>query len=163
VRGDLRSPSVLLATGVGVGFAPVAPGTFGSLLGVGLWWFALAELEPLLEVVAVALLAVMGTVVVIHACRARSLGDEPAIVLDEIVGQCIALLLAPRTWWALLAGFVLFRLFDIVKVGPVAWADRRIKGGLGVMLDDVLAGLLSLAVLQFSVLLVGAPWAGGAG
>ncbi len=83
----------------------------------------------------------------------RELGvhDHPAIVWDEVVGYLITMTGAPTNWQWLLGGFLLFRLFDILKPWPVRWFDRRVAGGLGVMADDVVAGLMALAVLQIAL------------
>jgi len=142
---------VLLATGLGSGLAPFAPGTVGSALALPIWWFALADLAPLLQLAVVGGLTVASIWVVARACRAAGVGDASAIVLDEFVGQWIALLFAPKSPVALGAAFVLFRAFDIAKPWPVSWADRTVRGGLGVVLDDVIAGVLAALVLQLSV------------
>jgi phosphatidylglycerophosphatase A len=78
-------------------------------------------------------------------------GDASAFVLDEFVGQWVALLAAPKSLLAVVVGFALFRAFDVVKPWPVSWADRRLRGGLGVVVDDVLAGVLAAVVLQLSL------------
>ena len=80
--------------------------------------------------------------------------DPSAVVIDEVAGQWLALVLAdPHLWWTWAIGFAAFRLFDIVKPWPVSWADRTLHGGLGVMLDDVLAGLYGVVVLAAILLL----------
>lgn len=148
---------MLVATGLGAGFLPVAPGTWGTLLGALVWWATLVEASPLLQVAAAATL-VAGAGWLLHfLCARRNLHDDPAIVLDEIAGVWIALLFVPAEPLALVAACVLFRLFDIWKPWPVSWADRQVGGGLGVLLDDVLAGLLALAVFH------GGRWAVGVG
>jgi phosphatidylglycerophosphatase A len=150
-RRDLRDPFVLLATVGGCGLAPVAPGTVGSLAALPVWWFWLAEL-PLLQQMAITVVAALLSIwIVARACRAAAVGDAPQIVLDEVVGQWLALIAAPKTLWALLLGFVLFRFFDIVKPPPVRWVDRHLGGGFGVVADDLLAGVLAACVLQLSV------------
>lgn len=142
---------MLLATGLGSGLAPVAPGTVGSLLALPIWWFALADLPFGVQLAAVVGLVGAAIWIVDRACRAAGVGDASAFVLDEFVGQWVALLAAPKSLLALGIGFALFRAFDIVKPWPVSWADRRLSGGVGVVLDDVLAGLLAAVVLQISV------------
>ena len=148
---DLRNPFVLLATGLGSGLSPFAPGTVGSALALPIWWFAFADLTPLPQLAVVAALTAVAIWVVDRACRAARVGDASAIVLDEFVGQWTALLCAPKSLVALGAAFVLFRAFDIAKPWPVSWADRSLRGGLGVVLDDVVAGVLAALVLQLSV------------
>lgn len=136
-----------LACGLGSGLAPVAQGTFGSLAAI-LPWLLLRQLP--LPWYGLAL--VLGFAVGVWACeragRALGVDDHRSLVWDEFVGQWIALLpalLAP--WWAVVAGFALFRLFDVWKPWPIRWLDRRLKGGLGVMTDDVVAGIFAAIVL----------------
>ena len=148
---------MLIATGFGLGFLPFAPGTWGTLLGVLIWWLALPEATPLVQVLAAATLAAAGGWLLHFLCARRGLHDDPAIVLDEIAGVWIALLFVPPEPLPIAAAFALFRLFDIWKPWPVSWADREVGGGLGVLLDDLLAGLLALAVLH------GGMWAVGYG
>jgi phosphatidylglycerophosphatase A len=154
VGRDLKNPFVLLSTGLGAGLSPKAPGTVGSLLALPVWWFWLADLSFPAQLALASAIAVASVWIVERACRAARVGDASAFVLDEIVGQWIALIAAPKSAVAVALGFVLFRVFDIAKPWPVSWADRRLRGGLGVMLDDVLAGVLAAVVLQISVRLV---------
>ena len=140
-----------------MGFLPFAPGTWGTLLGVLIWSLALAEATPLVQVVAAATLVAAGGWLLHFLCARRRLHDDSAIVLDEIAGVWLALLFVPAEPLLLAAAFGLFRLFDIWKPWPVSWADREVGGGLGVLLDDLFAGLLALAVLH------GGMWAGGYG
>ena len=143
----LRDPVLLLAFGFGSGLAPRAPGTWGSLVAL--------VLSPLLlwlpPAVAWTLLAVAvagGIVLCGAAVRRLGVPDHPGIVWDEFAGQWLALLLAPGGWFYWLGGFVLFRIFDIVKPWPIRWIERRCKGGFGVMIDDLAAGLAAGVVLQ---------------
>jgi phosphatidylglycerophosphatase A len=152
-RFDPRRFHHWLAYGFGSGLLPKAPGTWGTLAAIPLY-LLLAPL-PLAAYVGITLIALL---VGIWACgrTGAELGvhDHSAIVWDEVVGFLIAMTAAPAGWPWLLAGFALFRLFDIWKPWPIGWVDSRVKGGLGVMLDDVLAGLMALAVLQAARLLV---------
>jgi phosphatidylglycerophosphatase A len=140
----------ILATAGGAGYAPIAPGTFGSAVGVVVF-VPLSALHPLLFALTTAALLALGTWAADCAERFFGEKDDGRIVIDEVVGQLIALSpllcfadLAGTALLALLgAGFLLFRLFDIWKPGPVAWAERRFAGGAGVMLDDVAAGALA--------------------
>ncbi len=133
-----KTPAALtiLATAGGAGYAPVAPGTFGSAVGVALYAL-LSVLSPLLFTLTVTTLLFIGIWAADGAERVFGKKDDGRIVIDEVVGQLIAL--TPL----LVAGFLLFRLFDIWKPGPVGWAERRFAGGVGVMLDDVVAGALA--------------------
>ncbi|MBW2541877.1 MAG: phosphatidylglycerophosphatase A [Deltaproteobacteria bacterium] len=140
----------ILATAGGAGYAPIAPGTFGSALGV-LVFVILSALHPLLFLLTTATLLALGTWASDRAEAFFGKKDDGRIVIDEVVGQLIALtpllfcaeLAGTRLIASLGAGFLLFRLFDIWKPGPVAWAERRFEGGAGVMLDDVAAGALA--------------------
>ena len=152
----MAGPDVLVATGLGVGFLPVAPGTWGTLLGALVWWVTFADASPLVQVTAAATLAAGAGWLLHFLCARRNLHDDPALVLDEVAGVWVALLFVPPEPLLLLAGCVLFRLFDIWKPWPVSWADRQVGGGLGVLLDDLLAGFLALAVLH------GGRWTVGA-
>jgi len=144
----------ILATAGGAGYAPIAPGTFGSAVGVALF-AVLSALHPLLFILTTATLLALGTWASDRAEEFFGKKDDGRIVIDEVVGQLIAL--APLLFFANLAGthllvllgagFLLFRLFDIWKPGPVGWAERRFEGGAGVMLDDVAAGVLAALVM----------------
>lgn len=138
--------SMLIATFLGVGRAPVAPGTFGSLAALPLYGLLRGlRLGPYLLVTAA--LSLIGTVCAHQA--AKILGEDPgAVVIDEVAGQLLALGSRPRGLKPVLLGFALFRFFDILKPGPVGWCDRNIKGGLGIMADDLVAGLLAALCLQ---------------
>jgi phosphatidylglycerophosphatase A len=153
--------ALLIATGAGSGYAPVAPGTFGSALGVLLYLpFSYLGL-PLYGVTLVGLLF-LGIWAAGEAERVFRREDDGRIVIDEVVGQLLGLLpllalaprLHPRSPLWLLAGFLIFRLFDIWKPGPVRWAERRFAGGTAVMLDDVAAGILAAVALGVAALLV---------
>ena len=148
----LVDPKMLLMTGFGVGFSPKAPGTAGSL--VGLLLFVPVLFLPIyfqLGIIAIGLC--LG--IVLSGRVADNLGiKDPAIVVwDEFVGMWIAMLWLPDLLWLPLAFFI-FRLFDITKPWPVSWADRDLDGGLGIMIDDVIAGLMTLTVLQLLGFLV---------
>jgi phosphatidylglycerophosphatase A len=138
------SPARFIASGFGVGYAPVAPGTAGSLLALLLG--ALLMLASPVALPVAALAATIGGVWAIRAARVD--GDPGWVVIDEVAGQWIAMLPLPRAaWTGLLAAFLLFRLFDITKPGPVGWADRR-HGAVGVMADDVIAGAIAAVILS---------------
>ena len=149
MRALLGHPAGWIACGFGSGLSPWAPGTVGSFAAL-LPWLALRDL-PWPYYLAVTVLAFALGTWASNVAIARLRIDDPGVVVwDEFVGQWIALLplvIAPRAWPWMLLGFALFRLFDIWKPWPVSWADRRIKGGLGVMLDDVVAGFYAAIVL----------------
>ncbi len=146
-RRLLVHPAGWIATGFGSGLAPRAPGTVGSLAAM-LPWLVLRELP-----IPVYLLILLGAFALgVWACnwaiRRLAVEDPGLVVWDEFVGVWIALIAVPQHWGFVAAGFLLFRLFDIAKPWPVSWADRRVKGGFGTMLDDVFAGLYALAGVQ---------------
>ena len=148
--------SKILATGFGTGFSPKAPGTAGSLLTVFLYYlFFPAVPSVLIHYFFLLIIVAVFFIGVWAATRAEfEYGHDPScVVIDEIVGMGITLLFIPKVWYLVLTGFVLFRFFDITK-----WlgADRmqRLKGGWGVMMDDVVAGIWSNLVLQIFVWLI---------
>ena len=157
-RDLFASPGNFLAFGFGVGLVPVAAGSFGSLLAV-LIFFVFSEFNSWVYGGVLVATFVIG----IWICERASLSlvddknshdhvhnnshknnhDHPGIVWDEMVGLWIALAFLPVSWATVVLGFVFFRAFDILKPGAVGWADRRLSGGLGIMLDDVIAGVLA--------------------
>jgi phosphatidylglycerophosphatase A len=144
---DLRDPLQLVAFGFGAGRAPWAPGTAGTLVGVA-FYLALSGLALPVYLAVVAALFVVGVPVCTHTSLKLGVHDHPGIVWDEVVGYLVTMIAAPRGWAWVLAGFVLFRIFDIVKPWPIDVLDRRVSGGFGIMLDDVLAGAYALACMQ---------------
>jgi phosphatidylglycerophosphatase A len=138
----LAQPVHLLALGFGSGLAPVAPGTFGSLVGLA-FALALAPLGLAWNLLAVVVATVAGIWICGESARRLGVHDHPAIVWDEVAGMMIAMLAAPDAWWGAPAAFVLFRIFDIAKPWPIREIDHGMGGGAGIMLDDVLAGLFA--------------------
>jgi phosphatidylglycerophosphatase A len=152
--GTLRDPVHFLAFGFGAGLAPKAPGTFGSLVGLlAAWW--LLEL-PLLWRIAVVVAVIAGGVWICGE-SARRLGrhDDQRIVLDEVAGVLLtSLVVAEKSLFAFALVFVFFRFFDIVKPWPIRDVDHSLKGGLGIMLDDLIAALFAaVCVATIRVLL----------
>jgi len=141
---------MFIATGAGSGYLPRAPGTWGSLVGV-LLWFLLRPLPLAPYCIFVAGLFILGTVAAGAAEKIVDRGDPGLVVIDEIVGQIIALTAVPAHPLWIILGFIFFRFFDILKPFPVGWLDSHIHGGLGIMLDDVAAGLYALLVLQLGL------------
>jgi phosphatidylglycerophosphatase A len=133
---------------------PKAPGTAGTVAAIPLYLL----LQPLawwIYLLMTAVLFLAGIWLCGRTSRDLGVHDHGGIVWDEWVGLLVTLWLAPSGWIWLLAGFVLFRLFDILKPWPIGWLDRRIGGGLGIMLDDLLAGFYGFALLQLGVYLFG--------
>lgn len=136
-----------LAMGFGAGLVPKAPGTAGTLVAVPLAW-ALQTLGTGIMLAVVAIAFVLGVWLCDRVGRRLGVPDHGALVWDEMVGYGLAVAFAPRGWFWLLAGFVLFRVFDILKPWPIRQADRHVHGGFGVMLDDLLAGVYTAACLE---------------
>ncbi|EAW32075.1 phosphatidylglycerophosphatase A [marine gamma proteobacterium HTCC2143] len=151
-REILSNPIHCLAFGFGSGLAPKAPGTFGTLLAVPLY-ILLSQLSLLPYILVVVIAFAVG----IYLCgrTATDLGvhDHPGIVWDEFVGFWITMIAAPAGWLWVVIGFILFRLFDIWKPWPIRFFDKNVESGLGIMIDDVLAGIYALMVLQLIALL----------
>ena len=146
---------VLIATGAGLGYAPVASGTFGTLGGLALLPL-LVVLGPLTGAIAVAGLVVIAVRVADEAESLFGEKDSGRIVIDEIVGYLVAMLFVPVTIASVAASFFLFRLFDVLKPWPGSYFDRNVRGGFGVVMDDVFAGIyanLCLQALLFASLL----------
>lgn len=152
-RRDLfRSGANFFAFGFGAGLSRIAPGTCGSAVALALLW-GLQGLGEWVHLGAVIAAAVGGVFICEHAARTLNpkTHDHPGIVWDEIVGLWVALLFLPFSIQTALLGFALFRFFDIVKPFPIGYLDRRISGGLGVMVDDIVAGLCANLVLRLLV------------
>ena len=150
-----------MSTAAGVGYAPVAPGTFGSAAALPVF-VLLSHLDFLLYSLTVVALAFLGVWASERAEAIFEHKDDGRIVIDEVVGQLIALAPLLGVGGAarpglLVTGFVAFRVFDVWKPGPVRWAERRFEGGVGVVLDDVIAGALAAAVVAAAAFFAGAP------
>jgi phosphatidylglycerophosphatase A len=137
------SPAKIVATWFGAGLAPKAPGTWGSIAALPFAWAIHAWAGPAGLVLAAALLFLVGWAASNRLVERSGIEDPQLIVVDEVVGQWLTLACGPLSIPAYLIGLVLFRAADITKPFPASWADRRVGGGLGVMLDDVLAALYS--------------------
>lgn len=143
----LRDPVHWPAFGFGFGLAPVAPGTWGSLPGIAIWW--VLPKEPLIQIVAAAFMLLAGIWICGESARRIGVHDHGGIVWDEIVGMFLTLLVVPPEPAWVLGAFVLFRIADIWKPWPIRELDHRLGGGLGIMLDDVMAALYAALMLLF--------------
>ncbi len=145
VRPSLTTPGVLLATWFGVGYLPKVPGTWGSAVAVPMAWviLTLAGLPALL--VATAVVFGVGIWAANDYMDRSGVGDPGPVVIDEVAGQWLVLTVVPLDWVWFVIGFALFRLFDIAKPWPINVMDHRIKGGLGVMIDDIGAAIYAAA------------------
>ena len=150
VSFDLSKVHQLFATGFGSGLAKKAPGTFGTLAALPFaiplmmlpWW-------------VMSLICVAAFIIGVWFCQKTSddLGvhDHGGIVWDEFVGMWITLIYVPINPWFIIIGFVLFRFFDILKPWPIKWLDKKVHGGFGIMIDDVLAGMFAAICLQLII------------
>ncbi len=149
----LLNPAHLLSLGFGSGLTPVAPGTAGTLVAVPLYLLA----EPLglpIYLLLILMMLLLGIGLCSYTSHALGVHDHGGIVWDEIVGYFITMIAAPAGWGWLVAGFLLFRLFDIWKPWPVGLLDKNISGGTGIMLDDVVAGIYALLVMQLAASMI---------
>lgn len=147
VEPNWFNPIHLLAFGFGSGAAPKAPGTWGTLAAVLIYW-PLSQLSPEHYLLMLLVTSVMGIYICGQTARDLGVHDHGSIVWDEFVGFWITMFAAPVGWVWVVVGFVLFRFFDIIKPWPISWIDKKITGGFGIMLDDVIAGVMAALVLQ---------------
>ena len=138
---------MFIATGFYSGYLPKAPGTWGSLVGL-LLFFLLHTLSLEIYLAIVAGIFIIGTFAAGEAEKIMDRKDPGLVVVDEIVGMLITMIAIPATPLTMALGFVFFRIFDIWKPFPIGLVDQRFHGGLGIMLDDVIAGIYSLIILQ---------------
>jgi phosphatidylglycerophosphatase A len=146
LRHMLANPIYLLALGFGSGLSPRAPGTLGTLPAVPFYLW-IQDWPLLWYILLVLILFLSGVWVCQVTARDLEIKDPPCIVWDEFVGFLVTMTVAPSGWGWLLGGFILFRLFDIWKPWPIRVLDRRLSGGLGIMFDDVVAGIFAALVL----------------
>ena len=140
-----------VAYGFGAGCVPWAPGTWGTLMAVP-FTLLLLKLTPWLYSLWLFVALIMGIYVCGRAARVLQLSDPAGVVWDEMFGFWVTMTgLSADNWIILVLGFVLFRVFDIVKPWPISWCDKHIKGGLGIMIDDLLAGLFAAALLNLGL------------
>jgi phosphatidylglycerophosphatase A len=144
----VRALAVAIATAGHSGWFPIAPGTVGSAVGVALWWgLRAAGAGVVVEVAVAATLFAAGAWAASETERVLGVTDPGPVVIDEVMGMCVTLIAAPVSWPAAIAGFVLFRAFDIVKPPPARRLER-LHGGWGIMADDLAAGVYAWAALQ---------------
>ena len=145
-----RNLPQFLAFGFGSGLSPKAPGTIGTLAAVPLYWL-ISGLDLWLYTAVVLAALFLGIYLCGVASRQLNVHDHPGIVWDEFVGLWITMWAVPVTLPWLLAGFVVFRIFDIAKPWPISLLDRSVSGGMGIMIDDVVAGLFACATLHLGL------------
>ncbi len=151
---DLKDPLQLIAVGFGSGLFPKAPGTMGSLFALP-FCMGLVYLDSLVLLTVIILGFAIGVICSSHTEKVMGMHDNSAIVIDEIVGMFIAVAFYPPVWWLTILAFILFRVFDILKPYPISYLDRKIQGGLGIMLDDVAAGALACLCAQVIFVVAG--------
>lgn len=142
-----RTFFLLLATGFGSGYSPFAPGTAGTVVGIGFFW-CFSKFSPLLYLATVIAFIFLAAWIADGAEKILQQKDARPIVIDEIAGMLVTMLWIPFSVINAGIGFFLFRLFDIVKPFPAGWFDRKISGGWGIVLDDVMAGIYANLILQ---------------
>jgi phosphatidylglycerophosphatase A len=146
----LKHPLDFLALGFGSGLVPKGPGTAGTVVAIPVY-LLLQPLPVTAYVALVTALFLVGIPICAHTARRMGVHDHPGIVWDEIVGYLVTMTFAPQGWLWVVAGFVLFRVFDIAKPWPIRLLDRKVGGGFGIMVDDLLAGIFAAVVLQLLV------------
>lgn len=149
----LRNPLQFLAFGFGSGLSPKAPGTAGTLVAIPLY-LLIADLSLLHYSLVIVVTSLLGIWICGVASRQLKVHDHPGIVWDEFVGYWITMWAVPGDWMWIIAGFVAFRVFDIVKPWPVSVLDKRVGGGLGIMVDDMLAGVMAGITLHIAMWVV---------
>lgn len=147
VKQVFTQPDHFFAFGFGSGLAPKAPGTFGTLAAIPIF-LLLQDLTWPVYVSWLIVTFILGVYWCERSSKALGVHDHGGIVWDEMVGYWLTMFLAPKGWLWLLIGFVLFRFFDILKPWPINWLDRKVTGGFGIMIDDVLAALYAWLLLQ---------------
>ncbi len=146
-RKVLTSPVNFLAFGFASGLAPFAPGTFGTLAAIPLY-VLMQDLSLPVYLFVVLLITLSGIWICDKASKSLGVHDHPGIVWDEFAGYFVTMIAAPSGLPWIVAGFLLFRLFDIWKPWPISWLDKKVQGGLGIMVDDIVAGIFALIMLQ---------------
>lgn len=147
-RQILSEPVLLLAFGFGSGLSRYMPGTIGTVAAIPIYLLLIQYLGDTGYLMAMAVITLGGIWICQRAADRLAVHDFGGIVWDEIAGLLITLYGVPFSWTSLLAGFVLFRIFDILKPWPISYLDKRVGGGFGIMLDDVVAALLANLILR---------------
>jgi phosphatidylglycerophosphatase A len=153
-KAILANPIHLVAFGFGAGLSPKAPGSVGTIVAV-LIYLVLPSMPPIIYAGLVLLSFFFGIWICGKTAEDLGVHDHGGIVWDEFVGYWITMFMAPSGLFWVLLGFVFFRLLDIFKPWPIKWADKELAGGLGIMLDDVLAGIMAALGMQAVVVLIG--------
>ncbi|NVK37713.1 MAG: phosphatidylglycerophosphatase A [Gammaproteobacteria bacterium] len=153
-KPNYKNPIHMLAFGLGSGLFPKAPGTMGTIAALPIYWFFLQDLSVWAYVLVLLATMVIGTYVCEKTSQDLNVHDHSGIVIDEWIGMWITMFLAPQGIAWLVWGFILFRIFDIAKPWPIKWFDQHVKGGFGIMMDDVVAALAAWGCVQLTVLAI---------
>lgn len=145
-----QNPAYFIAFGFGSGLIPVAPGTWGTLAAIPIY-LILVKSSPVIYLLLTLAAFILGVIVSDIVSKDLGVQDYSGIVWDEIVGYILTMFMAPVGVWWMILGFVLFRIFDIWKPQPIRFVDKKVHGGLGIMLDDVIAAIPAAIILQLIV------------
>lgn len=146
----IKNPIHFIAFGLGLGFAPIAPGTFGTLLGIFIYLFNYLFLS-LNSILLIFICCVFGIYICGKTAKDLNYHDHPGIVWDEVVGYLVTMLFLPFDALNIVLGFIIFRFFDILKPWPILTIDKKVQGGLGIMLDDLLAGVYANLIMNIII------------
>lgn len=149
-KPDLLNPVHFAAFGFGSGLAPIAPGTAGTLAAIP-FLYLMSFLTNIEYLYVLSIVIIAGIWICGKASEDLGVHDHPGIVWDEFAGLFITMIAVPVSWKTVTAGFILFRLFDILKPWPIGWLDKKVSGGLGIMLDDIVAGCFAALVLHLLI------------
>ncbi|MCX7913295.1 MAG: phosphatidylglycerophosphatase A [Thermodesulfovibrionales bacterium] len=141
-----RSPCKIIATLFYMGYIPIASGTFGSFAAMLLVW--ITKPSNLVLLLTSIILFIIGVICAHITEKDLQMEDSPKIIIDEFVGYIVSIQFLPLTFGYLISAFILFRLFDIIKPVPIRWVERRFGGGMAIMIDDVVAGLMTNLIIQ---------------
>ncbi|MCY3884759.1 MAG: phosphatidylglycerophosphatase A [Gammaproteobacteria bacterium] len=145
-QNRFRDPVVLVASGFGIGWIAPAPGTVASLIVAGGYWWFVSPTSVAIQIATIAFVCLFALITLQVLVRKYGYVDARQIVIDEIAGVTIALSLLPEVLWVCILAFVLFRLFDIWKPFPIGWIDKTMKSGMGILLDDLMAGGMACVI-----------------
>ena len=144
------NPLYFVAFGFGSGLAPKAPGTFGTIAALPIF-LLLSDLHPAIYAGTVLVALAAGILICDTVAADMQIKDPSSIVWDEFVGFWLTMFMIPVEWYWIILGFILFRIFDILKPWPISWLDKNCEAGFGIMIDDVLAGIMASGCLHFIV------------
>lgn len=142
-------PRYFFGYGFGTGLLPKMPGTWGTLMAIPIY-LMLPKFSLTAYLIIVLLIGLYAISISEALSKEIGIHDDPGMNIDEFVGYFVTMIWAPLTWWAVVLGFVYFRFFDILKPWPISWIDRKVKGGFGMILDDIIAGIAAMLVLQLT-------------